>query len=220
MFDCMCYIYLSVANYDGVQNRQTMAAGSLAGYQWFHRDTTVVHNGSTGIPMVAQGYHIFNKFCTLSESFGKWWMQLGDSWCQIRRFNMINSPWQVCISEVPSGQILLNQKSVLLTTLKSLSSCQVLTDLRLTNLSAVLQKLLSERLQAHYSANLVEHVIEKITTLIDSLVAGWASQFVLLFTPSYLSKTYVKHVFLWLNKDTPYCQNLFVLSEDTPTKSL
>ena len=72
MFDCMCYIYLSVANNDGVLNRQTMAAGSLAGYQWFHRDTTVVHNGSTGIPMVAQGYHIFNKFCTLSESFGKW----------------------------------------------------------------------------------------------------------------------------------------------------
>ena len=57
MFDCMCYIYLSVANYDGVLNRQTMAAGSLAGYQWFHRDTTVVHNGSTGIPHFQQVLH-------------------------------------------------------------------------------------------------------------------------------------------------------------------
>ena len=74
MFDCMCYIYLSVANNDGVLNRQTMAAGSLAGYQWFHRATTVVHNGSTGIPMV-------DRDTTFSTSFALCLSHLGSGEC-------------------------------------------------------------------------------------------------------------------------------------------
>ena len=42
LYNSMCYTYLSVANNDGVLNRQTMAAGSLAGYQWFDSGSTVV----------------------------------------------------------------------------------------------------------------------------------------------------------------------------------